>query len=313
MNKFLIAVLSIIFSHSIHAESNARLKFDISTRLSLNQTNDEIGSMTPLGFDYHNTIADTHSDVGTFVLQLYATKINNLSPHPPFFDEENDFKLVTRIFNFNYTGLGRSLPNVKVGHIELPYGIEYRVNTNGTLRQYSHGMNLGPKADWGISLNKQHENLEYEFSLTTGGGQDFTNQNNSYVFTGYIGTPSHHNFHYGVSVNKSEINRFERESLAFDAAYYYQLWSMFLEIQVGSKGGLDHHQAFAELNYTTSSHDWLFYLQTRYTETENTTTRKDLIVGGKYRLTTDLSGSVQVIEFIEQNTTQVLAQLRYRF
>ena len=132
MHKLLIFLLLAVFNANTFANSNSRFKFDLSTRFSLDQSNGKIGNMSALGFDYHNTISSETGDIGTLVMQLYATKINNLAPHPPFFDNEDDFKLVTRIFNFNYTGLGRSFPNIKVGHIELPYGIEYRVNTNGT-------------------------------------------------------------------------------------------------------------------------------------------------------------------------------------
>ena len=312
MGKFVFSLLMYLASFCTLAQSNARFSFDIAGRLIYNHNQDQIGSMTPIGFDYHNVLSSQQGDIGTLIMQLYATKIDNLTPHPGLFDDANDFKVVTRIFSFNYTGLGRNLPNIKIGHLELPYGSEFRIETNGTLKQYSHGINLGPKADWGISLNKQYEDYEYEVSLTTGGGQDFTNQNNSYILTGYIGNPSYHNLQFGFSFNKSKINRLERHSIALDVAYYFQLWGLLFELQSGKQADDTYQQAFLELNHSNSSNTLEAYSQLRYKSLAKTT-RQDLIIGLSYHLTSQISLSAQFTRLLKQHNSQFMAQFRWRF
>lgn len=268
--------------------------------------------MVPLGFDYHNVLSNNEGDYGTLVAQLYATKITNLSPHPGFFEDEDDWELVTRIFNFNYTDVGRTLPNIKVGHIELPYGIEYRINTNGTLRQYNHGVNLGPKADWGIGLNKQFSDLEYEFTLTTGGGQEF-NQNQAYQFAGYVGTPSNQNQQIGVSFYQSELKGNRKQSIAIDGALYRGLLASFIEVQIGEVNDNPYHQVFVEVNRTSMDESALIYGQLRYQDNDTKTQRKDAILGFSLQMTPTSEVSVQFERRFNVPISIMQAQLRWRF
>ena len=62
---------------------------------------------------------------------------------PPFADGPNDWEF------WHVSGDGRF--NIKMGHFEMPYGIEHTINSNGTLRQFS--TNLGTKVDWGVTFN----------------------------------------------------------------------------------------------------------------------------------------------------------------
>ncbi len=66
-------------------------------------------------------------------------------------------------------GLGK--PRVRIGHFEIPYGIEHAINTNGTLRNYRHSANLGIKADWGLAINGETTSFEYEVSASRGSAQ----------------------------------------------------------------------------------------------------------------------------------------------
>lgn len=306
-------VLSFFYSGSAHCDTNQRLSYDVSNRLVYHDGRDELGNMLAFGIDYHNIINDAVKDVGTLTMQLYLTRIDNLNPHPGFFDDDDDWQLVTRIFNFNYTGLGKNLPNIKVGHLELPYGIEYRINTNGTLRQYSHGMSLGPKADWGISINKQTAAVDYEFSLTTGGGQSLTAENNSFVFTGYIGNASHHNLQYGISMNRSRIDLIERENMAMDIAYYSGVWGILAEYEHGKVQNQSHKQWFVEMNKLSIDEQWLAYVQLRYKTSQGNTLRKDGILGSRYQFSRRLVMGIQLAHLFEQDVQQVSGQFRWRF
>ena len=302
----------IFFCCSALSDSNQRLSYDFSNRLVYNEGTDEWGNVSAFGIDYHNVVNDEVKDIGTLTMQSYLTRIDNLNPHPVF-DDDDDWKLVTRIFNFNYTGLGKNLPNIKLGHLELPYGIEYRINTNGTLQQYSHGMSLGPKADWGVSINKQTAVVDYEFSLTTGGGQSLTADHNSFVFTGYLGTPSHHNIHYGISVNRSRINLIERENIAMDIAYYTGVVGILAEYELGKFQNQSHKQWFVEMNSISNDEQWLAYVQLRYKTSQGNTLRRDVILGSRYQFSRRLAMSAQLTHLFEQDNQQLSGQLRWRF
>lgn len=319
MSRFVIfgialTMLAVNCSAAAEDTDNERIAWDISSRYVDNESTDGVGFMHAFGVDYHKVFSVDGRDIGTLTAQLYLTRIDNLKPHPGFFDDSHDWEMVKRIVNFNYTGLGRDLPNIKVGHIELPFGIEYRINTNGTLRQYSHGLNLGPKADWGISVNQQTEKLDYEFSLTTGGGQSLdSNDSDSYVFTGYVGNADHHNLQYGLSVNRSRINQLERQNIAADVAYYYGVWGVLAEILSGEKMQQSYHQVFVEVNKLNLDDTWLNYLQFRQQIQDANTSRRDIILGTELQFNHNLVISGQFTQMLEQDTYQVSGQMRWRF
>lgn len=314
-HRVLIPVgISLISGMSYAEDTSSRQSFDLSSRMVYSDVDDSLGFMHAFGIDYHKVVSNAQGDIGTLTAQLYVTRIDNLSPHPPFFDDKHDTELVTRIFNFNYTGLGKNLPNIKVGHIELPFGSEYRINTNGTLLQYTHPLNLGPKADWGVSINKQNASVDYEVSLTTGGGQSFRPDDaSSYVLTGYIGTPSHHDFHYGFSFNQSKINQVERENYAVDVAYYKGLWGFSGEWLLGEKNDVNYQQGFTEVNWRSPDEKQLYYLQFRLQRQLSDWSRQDLMFGTRYHFHRDLVLSAMLTYQEVQNTAQLSAQLRWRF
>ena len=154
---------------------NLRWAIDLAARPSFDDRLDEWHSAFFLGLDVHKVFGSESGDWGTLVLQPYLTRLD--SPrHPPFFESNHDWELVWRIFNFNYTGIASGRFNVRVGHMEIPFGLEQVVNTNGTLRDYQHGRNIGVKADWGVSLNGELPAWDYEFSLTRGTGNEWSSR-----------------------------------------------------------------------------------------------------------------------------------------
>jgi len=157
------------------ALDNSRLALDASSRASHLTKQNPIAYTHALGFDWLTVLSSSNKDIGTLLLQGYLTRLHNTQMFPGFFQDEDDTEFVYRIFNFNYTALPGNLPNIRIGHMEIPYGLEHVINTNGTLRQYAQPRNLGLKADWGVSLNKQFERFEYEVSATTGGNHRIRN------------------------------------------------------------------------------------------------------------------------------------------
>lgn len=125
--------------------------------------------------------------------------------HPPFFEDDHDQELVYRIFNFNYTALARGRFNIRVGHYEIPYGLEHVVNTNGTLRDYTPGRNLGVKADWGTGVNGGFDKFEYEIGLSRCTGNVYSSDGNPYILAGRIGTPRDENVVAGFSFMVGDV------------------------------------------------------------------------------------------------------------
>jgi len=133
---------------------NLRFTIDLSVRPQYNFKSDHISHIESFGFDLHKVFTSYDSgDIGTLLLQGYFTKLNNVETHPPFFNGENDLKFICRICNMNLAILDRGTLNFRIGHFDTPFGLEYNLDTNGTLRQYSNGRDLGDKLDWGIAVN----------------------------------------------------------------------------------------------------------------------------------------------------------------
>jgi len=145
------------------------------------------------GLDMHKVVSTSKRDIGTMLVQLYVDY--NSDPPPG----KNDWKFRTRLLFFNYYLSGRGGLNVRLGHILVPYGLNLPSRTPGTLRQFDTGANLGLKVDWGTSVNGVLSNLNYEIALTRGSGMDYESQNDPYLISGRVGTPSHLPLAMGIS------------------------------------------------------------------------------------------------------------------
>lgn len=131
---------------------NFRFAVDFSLRPRYEFEQGDYSRIESVGIDIHKVFsASDGGDLGTLVLQGYFTKLNSVKKHPSFFDDENDSKFICRICNFNMTIMDRGKLNLRIGHAEIPFGLEYNQDSNGTLRQYSNGRDLGNKLDWGVA------------------------------------------------------------------------------------------------------------------------------------------------------------------
>ena len=185
--------------------ANLRWATDFSTRTTFEPRTKRFSFQQAIGLDTHLVLSGPEGDLGTFVLQGYLTRIDNVASHPTFFDDATDWEMVLRIFSFNYTGFGRSRPHIRIGHFELPYGLEQLIDTNGTLRQLGHIRNLGVKADWGFTLNGETRALEYEVGLSRGTGQRISANGGPFVVTGRVGSPRQGRFVVGLSAMHGRI------------------------------------------------------------------------------------------------------------
>lgn len=213
---------------------------DVSSRAILNDRNGQGAHATFLGFDMHKVFTGPEGDIGTLVLQPYVTRLDNVGAPPPFFDDGDDWELVYRIFNFNYTALAGNKFNIRLGHMEVPFGLEHVINTNGTLRDYIHGPNIGVKADWAVSINGELEDWEYEVALLRGSGNEWIRRGDPYIVAGRVGTSRDEPFSLGVSFLHGEVFRYptpdtplRRTRLGVDAIWHYQCLTFLGEASVG--------------------------------------------------------------------------------
>lgn len=245
---------------------NTRWAIDVSTRQIRNLEADEWYSQDVYGFDLHKVFTGPNGDYGTLVFQPYLVHLNNI-PNPPFFfDDGNDWELTWRIANFNYTGLGHGKFNVRIGHFEIPFGLEQNIDTNGTLRQYSFS-NRGIKADWGASINGNLNKLDYELALTRGSSNEFLDRDDPYILSGRIGTPSHKNTIYGFSYFYGDVlagtQTIRRKQLGLDIAHYYKQWEFLSELSGGENSDIEVLNWLGEISWRNLFESVHLYTQTK--------------------------------------------------
>ena len=280
-----------------------------------------------IGVDAHNVFTGPEGDWGTLVLQGYLTRIDNADPAPPLFDDGDDWEFVYRIFNFNYTGLSRGKLNFRVGHQEIPFGLEHLVNTNGTLRQYIHPQNLGVKADWGTAVNGVFPDFEYEVAVTTGSGNELELNNGTFTVGGRIGTPRDASTVWGLSAFHGEVaspagpDGFVRRSrLGLDVTHWLGSVGLKGEISGGRDFDTDVINMIGEVNWRTPEENVLLWAQVR-NFTRQTDTRDDAVstsVGVRYSPDAHWTFSTQFTQDLSrfgnaESSSDVALQVRYRF
>ncbi len=249
---------------------NLRWAIDLSARGIFDNRRDEWFSAFFAGLDLHKVFTGPSGDWGTLTLQPYLTRINNPS-HPPFFESNHDWELVYRISNFNYTGLADGRLNIRVGHMEIPFGLEQVINTNGTLRDYIHGRNIGVKADWGVSVNGELADYEYELALTRGTGNEWSSRGDPFLIAGRVGTNRDESFSVGVSALQGEVQKTAllgntQERTRFGADFVWQTEPVIAmgEISIGKDDGVEVVNGLLELDWTNPCESILVYDQILY-------------------------------------------------
>jgi hypothetical protein len=251
---------------------NSRFSIDLSSRTTF-ATESELWSFDHyLGFDLVKTFTSSSGDWGTLTAQVYLTKLNNQPRHPHFFEGDDDWELVTRITNFNYTGLFDGKLNFKVGHFEIPYGLEVPLNTNGTMHQVLTGKNLGVKADWGIGINGTLPAFKYEMTLSNGTGNELNLGADSYVVAGRIGSPDNQQTFsgtpgwglsgfYGDVLGKNGITN--RWRVGVDGSIFAGPLTLLGEVSVGQDENDNVVNGLVEVNWVNPSESIVLYTQLR--------------------------------------------------
>lgn len=319
---FLTAILSVPCYATF--TQNLRWSIDGSARLNHNQALSNTSRIYALGLDTHKVFTNSNGDLGYGVGQVYWTKLSNHIPVPFLFTSKDDSDFIIREAHLNYTAGPHWLPNIRVGHFTLPFGLEESIDTNGRLLDYYHGKNLGTKLDWGVSFNKVISLIEYNFSYTLGGKDKAKSVDSSYAITGRIGSLSHHDFVLGFSIFDGKIDNVSRKRLAIDWQYYWGTWGVLGELALGednkqSQGWQKEKYSLVELNKTSINNQLKLYSQFIMRDRElQASVDKRVNIGLSYQFTTQLELSVSGVKQLNSPSMgkkQQLArvQIRYRY
>jgi len=299
---------------------NFRWSIDNSARLNVNDTSNITSRNYFVGLDTHKVFSDQNRDVGYSVIQLYFTKLSNQTPFPFMFRHPDDNQIIIREAHYNFlTNRNSLMPNIRVGHFTLPFGLEDSQDTNGRLLDYGHGKNLGTKLDWGVLVNKVHKNFEYKLSYSLGGKDDPKSKEDSYIVTARISTLSHLDFNFGFSFFKASLDNKERERIALDMKYHYYQWTVKNELALGSTDDNDNKYWLFELNRLNVTEQWKVYLQYVFDDVQNKNqSDQKLIFGTRYTPDNHWDISLQLKQQIQHPENKdelelLQAQLRYRF
>jgi hypothetical protein len=320
---FVIFILISLPSYGDFSD-NLRTSLDGSVRLNNNIAKNNTSRIYALGLDTHKVFSSSNGDIGYAVGQIYLTKLSNQTHFSSIFNSPDDNQFVIREAHLNYTASPEWLPNIRIGHFTLPFGLEAGIDTNGRLLDYYHGKNLGSKLDWGLGLNKVLSQVEYEISYTLGGKNEPKSIDNSYMLSGRIGSLSHYDFILGLSFLDAKVDNIQRKRLAIDWQYYWQTWGIIGEIAFGKddkfqKEWQKETYSLIEINKTSINEQFKLYGQYIFSDHEGESKKQQLInIGLRYqidaKLEISLSSSKQ-LNTPESGKKQNLArlQLRYRY
>ena len=304
---------------------NLRYAFDFSYRRSYNPRTDDGGGVLALGIDLHNVISNESQDIGTLLVQLYATRLDNVNPHPYFFESGDDWELVYRNTNFNYTQPFKGYANIRVGHYELPFGLEYLVDTNGTLHDYILGRNLGEKGDWGVTINGEVDGYEYEVGWAKGTGQEWEAPESTGIVVGRFGTPRDAMANTGLSFFTGKVNTgagvIDRSRVGWDGTVIAGPVDFKAEISYGEDFDTDILNSIFEVNWRDNTEEVFAYAQLASFLKKPSSDWEDATqsrIGVLYRPNNNWSLSAQWTQDLAvygngHRNGILLAQARYRF
>jgi hypothetical protein len=309
--------------------SNLRLAIDLATRSVWMSPGDAHASANFLGLDLRKTFSGDQGDFGTLLVQPYVIRIDNMAMHPPFFGGPDDTAVEYRILNFNVTRWGQGRSNIRIGHFEIPFGLEQIVNTNGTLRDYLHGSNLGVKADWGVTVNGDLPAFEYELAVSRGSGNDWSDRGNPYIVSGRVGTARERSWVAGLSLFSGRVLdasqadfTTSRQRAALDLTWHGPRVDILAEFSTGNDESRHIGTALLELDVATREEALTGYLQfVRRSAGATTLLASDrsesLNVGALFTPDNHWSVSAQWSHVLNSDTapagSMLAAQLRYRF
>lgn len=279
------------------------------------------GNFSSYGIDARKVFSGSRGDRGTLLIQAYGFHRSGNRKMPIT-------NIMYRNVNFNYTELFQGRFNIRVGHFEIPFGLEQIVNTNGTLLNYSNKQNLGLKADWGVSLNGSLAGFEYEIASMQGSGNDWDTNSETYLYAGRIGSPRNRDFVVGLSSFSGHIiipgpdkrNLLDRSRVGVDITWNGTPFIAMAEISIGSDDGRQVSNQLLELDWLSTYEEWLIYLQYTHNSQENSTFMRSkgarTVLGTRYEPDRNWQFDAQYSKYSRSNRVhmkELSIQMRYRF
>ena len=249
---------------------NMRLNTDFVSRFETNSGANSFSTLNALGLDFHSVAATETGNIGTFVLQPYLVRRDRARPVMPHLEGPSDWEVELHDFYFNLTRWGRGRTNVKIGHFDVPFGLEPMTDTHFRIYQLMPMENLGMKKDWGVSLNGVLPKFDYEVALTRGSGFQYDARDGNYAVAGRIGTPSDRNFAVGIAAFEGRVLHqrrgliVPRKRVGFDATWILGQFTLKAETSVGKDFDRGVFQTLGELDWLNLDGRLEAYVQTIY-------------------------------------------------
>ncbi|MBM3962264.1 MAG: hypothetical protein FJ306_10245 [Planctomycetes bacterium] len=303
---------------------NARAALDVATRVMIDEQTGKPGAVQMLGLDLHKVVSGDSADIGTLTVQGYLLRFDNVAMRPDFIEDDDDWDFEWRIVTWNHKLSSDGALNAKLGHIELPFGLEHTFDSNGTLRNFLLMPHIGVMADWGVGINGTLEQLDYELTLTRGTGNEWHDSGDPFLACGRFATPCEGNFVAGLSACHGDTGLpgriVRRTRAALDVQWNVGRFALLGEVGGGRVGGVDVASALFELDIHDDSETFLGFL--RCVVESNLSGGSDssiqAVAGLQWRPDSHWDLSAQVTQDLDtlgsaDTNTVLAAQVRFRF
>ena len=307
-------------------QDNLRFEVDMSSRIGWSTSAAAWINVEAVGLDMLTVFGSETRDWIRVNLQLYAVRVDGGQSHPFAFDGTGEWKFQPRNSFLDILLLPRGVLTARVGHFELPYGLEAYIDTNGTLRQYTTGRDLGIKTDWGAALTGTDAGLEWIASLSRGSGNEWNGSGDPWLALGRVGMPLDAASSLGLTAAGGDIRVAgkappqSRWRVALDGRVEFLAFDLLGELSGGQDEGSGRVGGVVELDWRNRSEVFLGYFQMFpewRAESAGGAARLELRAGFLWRVVRGLSLSAEVRQVAhapegQAHPTGIFTQLRYR-
>jgi hypothetical protein len=170
-----------------------------------------------VGVEGYGKLTGERGDWATVALQLRLVRYLDLDMDNRVILRDEEWEPEFHTTYINLKGFFGRL-NLKIGHLEIPFGLEPTIDTHSVLVPSTAMVNLGAMQDWGASLNGQLRWFDYEVALTSGAAMlanfnPFRHEKGMYLASMRIQPVLSGNTQVGISALIGEMNPMEHGEL----------------------------------------------------------------------------------------------------
>jgi hypothetical protein len=171
-------------------------------------------------------------------------------------------------------GVGRERSQLRIGHFNIPFGLNPVMEPRGIFRLPLEAVDLGLKKDWGVSWQREVGTRDIEVGGFLASGGDLHWRRGSFLLAGRLGTPTYKEFEYGLSAlfanlpptmanTRMSSMAVRTARVGLDAIYLYGNYTIFKgELTAGSDDGRTVAGALAAVDWIPpGATRWVFALQ----------------------------------------------------